>query len=50
MVLNGPYVGSNLFSDKASHKNKHLWEVSHVISELYRTNVLMVFAHNFLSA
>ena len=24
--LKGPYQGSNLFSDNASHKNKHLWK------------------------
>ena len=26
--LNGPYLGSNLFSDKVSHKNKNLCKVS----------------------
>ena len=47
-----PFLGSNLFPDKTSHKNKHLCKTLFsndiFISELCQAKVLMVFAHYLL--
>ena len=47
------YLGSNLFSDKATHKNKHLRKISFsndILSFwIMPAKVLMVFVYPFLS-